>query len=286
MILSTNTDPQLKHFSTEQSIGLIAEAGFNAYDMSYFDQKYASANHVKMSEELRHIADEIGIVCNQAHAPFPSSVGDASDKERFETIVRSMESAAILGAKVIVVHPKQHLSYIDHVDELREMNIEFYSSLVPYCKEFGIKVAVENMWQCSRMASTKIVESTCASPEEFCDYVDSIGSEYIVACLDIGHAILVGRRSSEMIHALGKNRLKALHVHDVDGVRDLHTLPYLSYVDFDDMTKALGEIDYDGDFTFESGNFNARMPKELQLDALKFECKVGRHLISLIEKNR
>lgn len=293
MLISTPTSPLKRLFDDKGAIELIAKAGFDAFDMSYLEMFSDSDNceinkptYIKYSEELRRFADSVGIVCNQAHAPFHSSCGDPTeDNKKFDAIVRSMESAAILGAKNIVVHPKQHLRYSENKEILREMNIEFYSSLVPYCREFGIHVAAENMWQNSRVGD-KIVESTCASPDEFCDYIDSVGSEYIVACLDIGHCVLVDRKPSEMIKALGRNRLKALHVHDVDGLKDLHTLPFLAGVDFDDMTTALGEIGYDGDMTFETVNFTGGMPKEIISDAYKFECAVGRYLAAEVEKHR
>jgi hypothetical protein len=43
----------------------------------------------------------------------------------FDTIVQSMEIASILGAKVIIVHPKQHMQYAGHAHTLRQINIDF-----------------------------------------------------------------------------------------------------------------------------------------------------------------
>ncbi|MBQ8005797.1 MAG: hypothetical protein IJ303_05755 [Clostridia bacterium] len=46
----------------------------------------------------------------------------------------------------------------------------------------------------------------------------------------------------KMIDVLGKDRLKALHVHDVDGHSDLHTLPFFSKIDWNSILKALRGI--------------------------------------------
>ena len=47
----------------------------------------------------------------RAYAPRASSFADAEKTEkRFAEIVRAMKYAAVLGAKVIVVHPCQHLT--------------------------------------------------------------------------------------------------------------------------------------------------------------------------------
>ncbi len=290
MILSTHTSKLPERFGYKETIKMIAEAGFDAYDMSFFTSSASAPNpffsddYVEFAKSIRAYADEIGIKCNQAHAPFSSSFGDAEkDEKRFNEIVRSMECAAILGASAIVVHPCQHLKYDIEGNPgiLRSINIEFYSRLIPYCEKFGIKVACENMWQWSDRYG-RIMHSTCSRAEEFVDYIDSIGSEWVVACLDIGHTALVDEKNERMINLLGKNRLKALHVHDVDGHSDLHTLPFLSKIDWNSTMKALGNIRYEGDFTFEVSGFFNVLPKELVPGALRFMYETGRYLISLI----
>lgn len=269
---------------TDKAIKLLAEVGFDAYDITLCgmykdDEHWANLDSYKEeSLRLRAIADEAGIVCNQSHAPFPSGVGDAEkDAIIFKKIVRSMEVASILGAKIIVVHPIQHLEYADNREVLFEMNVEFYKSLIPYCEKFGIKIATENMWRSNRN-NKSIIDSTCSRAKEFCDYIDAIDSEWMVGCLDIGHVALIGGDIPNFIKALGKDRLQALHVHDVDFVVDSHTLPYTEKVDFDEVADALAEIGYEGDITFEAMKFFKRFPAELLPDAARLMCAVGRHL--------
>ena len=268
----------------DNAIKLLAEAGFDAYDITLcgmYKNEEHWANLDSYKEEavrLRALADELGIVCNQSHAPFPSGVGDAEkDAVIYNKIVRSMEVASILGAKIIVVHPKQYLSYADHREELFEMNVEFYKSLIPYCERFGIKIATENMWQHNKN-NKSIVDSTCSRAKEFCDYIDAVGSEWLVGCLDIGHVALVGGDIPGFIRTMGRDRLQALHIHDVDFVVDSHTLPYTEKVNFDEVTEALAEIGYEGDITFEAMKFFKGFPRELLADAARLMCAVGRHM--------
>ncbi len=292
MILSTNTSFLARKFGHKKAIEMIADAGFDAYDMSFFDNQnvgenpFYSEGYLEYAKELRAYADKIGIKCNQAHAPFGSSFGDPEkDAERFDLIVRAMECASILGAGDIVVHPCQHLTYSEkgNPEILKDINIDFYRRLLPFAEKYNIRVACENMWQHDSRFD-KIVHSTCTSPDEFVDYVDSIGSPYLIACLDVGHAALVDEKIEDIICALGHDRLKALHVHDVDGHSDLHTLPYLSKIDWDAVLSALKDIDYDGDFTFEASSFLIRMPDELLPAGLRFMCETGRVMIDKIEK--
>lgn len=300
MLLTTQTDYLGRTFGNEAAIRMLAAAGFDAFDLSMFDTDLdviLRGDHVAYAKRLRAVADECGIVCTQAHAPFPSSSNAkltarmlgadgevaADDAVVFDAIVRSMEVAAIVGAKCIVVHPRQHLTYADDgaPEELYRINLEFYRALVPYAEKFGIKVACENMWQ---WKDGHIVHSTCASPAEFCRYIDDIGSEWVTACLDIGHVLLVGESLGGMIRALGRERLGALHIHDNDLKSDSHVLPYTLKIDFDEMLTALAEIDYAGEFTFEADNFFLRFPVEMAQDCANFMCKVGRTMMHRMGK--
>ena len=289
MILSTTTSDLINKHGVADAIRLIAKAGFDAYDYSFCglpkDDPFYSDAYMENAKEIKALSEEIGISCNQAHAPFPSSVGDPEkDENIFNEIVKSMEFAACLGAHVIVVHPKQHLCYQEHVDELYEMNVEFYSRLMPYAEKFGIKVATENMWQWNSSAEA-ITDSTCSRAWEFNKYIDAVNSPYLVGCLDIGHVSLIGTDIPAFIRQMGKEHIYCLHVHDTNLKEDNHTLPFTLKINWIEVMKALGEIGYEGDFTFESG-FASKFPAELSLDAETLQCKVGRYLIAKIEENR
>ena len=153
MLLSTQSHMLNTKYDLKTTARFLKDAGFDAYDVSLFmeDSKKEivfPANYLENAKAIREYTDSIGIVCNQAHAVFPSSVGDEKrDAEIYDEIIRDMEVASILGAKIIVVHPKHHLKYAEQPEELFKINVEFYKSLIPYCEKFGIKVATENMWE-------------------------------------------------------------------------------------------------------------------------------------------
>ena len=291
MLLSTQTQRLQNTFGYEKAIEILAGAGYDAFDLSLFnplnenDPLYKEG-FCEYAKKLREYADSLGIVCNQAHAPFPSSTSDrAQDKPIFDSIVHSMEIAAILGAKYIIVHPKQHLPYRENAAELKKINMEFYKSLIPYCEKFDINIAVENMWQHNPVGKKTIVNSTCARVEEFCEYIDDLNSDRIAACLDIGHVSLCGEDMSVMIRGLGAKRLKALHVHDTDGAHDLHTLPFTSENDFTLIMKLLAEIGYEGDLTFEADRFFRNFPVDMYRGVAAFMQLTGRQLIKMFKSN-
>ncbi len=290
MLLSNLTQWVGSSLSAKEAIKINSDAGFDAYDISLFpltrDENYEfnAPDYVEKAKALREYADSLGIVCNQSHAPYPSSTGkEEEDKFIFDKIVRAMEIASILGAKIIVVHPKQHLCYPDFPEELFRLNVEFYKNLIPYCEKFQIKVATENMWQYNNGFKAPS-DSTCSRAWEFNRYIDAIDSPWIVGCLDVGHVSLMNTSIPDFIRAMGNKRLQALHIHDTDFKYDKHTIPFAEKIDFHGICEALAQIDYQGDFTFEADAFYRGKPEALYPATTKYLCEVGRYLISKIEE--
>ena len=273
----------------EKNIELMKQAGFTAYDAALFgnaalliNPDFVGDDYLEKAHALREFADKLGLPCNQAHAPYGNRGDVTPDTDMFKYTVRSMEVASILGAKGIVVHPMQFLFYPYYIKELKEINYRFYSDLLPYAEKFGITIYTENMWN-EQAVNKHIIPSTCAWAEEFCEYIDMMKSPYMKGCLDIGHCLLTGENLERIITMMGADRLAALHIHDVDGVRDNHTLPYTRAVNFEEMLGALKAIGYKGDITFESGNFERRFPEELYLSALRLTADVGHYFKSRLE---
>ena len=284
MLLSANTANMWKYYSFNELVDMFQSAGFTAMDFSFFDKTwYSEEQEDTFFSELRKYAEGVGMCFNQAHAPFHSSFPDEQQtKERFWEIVCVLRRAALLGAKIIVVHPVQHLHYADEgaPERLFEMNMEFYGKLIPYCQEFGIQVAVENMWQYHPWP--KITHSTCSTPQEMNRYLDTLNSKWITGCLDVGHASLVGQAPDEFVLAMGADRLGALHIHDVSKTEDSHTFPYQGVIDWQKLMQALKTIGYRGDLTFECDGFFKALPPQLCPKALDLLAQTGHFLMNVM----
>lgn len=287
MLLSATNAYILRKYSCEESVELMHAAGFDAMDFyfngdpMYYDESTDSTAFKDRFLRLRAMAEEKGMCFNQAHAPYATSFNDEElTKKRFYDVTRSIRNASYLGVPTIVVHPMQHLTYAETgvPEKLFEMNMDFYRRLIPYSEEYRVKIALENMYQ--RPYGLKLNHSTCSKPEEFIRYMNELNNDCFVACLDLGHTCLVCEDTADFIRKLGHNRLKALHVHDVDGMDDTHTVPYHGIINWDQVMGALKEINYSGDFTFEvAGQYLRSMPKELFPTALKHLAATGRYLI-------
>ncbi len=295
MLISTQTDALYNRFGLKEALRILAEVGFEAYDVSLFavqkkeDDPLNGEYFREYAKEIRAYADSLGIVCNQTHAIFPPVRGDEEDPARYQTLLRHLEISGILGAKASVVHPAQHLPYLKNKEALRAYNMEFYRGLIPYCEKFNIKIAVENMWQrYYSKGSNRICRSVCAAPAEFKDYMDALNSPRFIALLDVGHVSLVGEDMTEMIHTLGSH-LRALHLHDTDTFSDLHIAPFHGRIDYQEVTQALADIDYQGDITLEADNFYAGIPAddlELNTATAAYLCAVAKALRRMIQSKK
>jgi sugar phosphate isomerase/epimerase len=196
-----------------------------------------------------------------------------------------LEVSALAGCGIAVVHPVHHEEYLGHEEERFAQNMKFYRALLPYAKEYGIKIALENMFQ--KETKRKVIgHDTCSRAEEFIRYLDTLDDEHFVACLDLGHCGVVGLEAQDMIRALGHERLQALHVHDNDYTKDQHTLPGLGKMNWEEIMKALAEINYQGEFTYEADRFLFDMPTPMLPRAVSFMVEMGRYLIGRFEEYR
>ncbi len=268
------------HYSIEDGFSLMAKAGYEAFDLSLC----VPETHVLLQPNYRAHCDTLLSLCRQydipflqAHAPFPTNyVGrDEWNAERRKLILQSFDICARLSIPLMVVHPI-NMVFDSYEDKIRH-NVDFYRSLLPIAKECNVKIATENMWR--RMPdSNKIGPSVCSLGKEFADLIDAVDDPYLVGCLDLGHAPLVGEDVCSMIRTLGHDRLQALHVHDNDTLEDQHTLPFSGKADWNAILDALVEIDYQGNMTLEADYFLSPLPDAMQLDAHRLLASGARYL--------
>jgi len=289
MKLVTPTSYLGTKFGEEKAIELIATSGFDGIDYSAShmlldDSPLNAPDWREYAKMIKSKAESENVEICQAHAPFPSSSGEPTfDAEIKEKIIRCIEAVSIMGAEVIVIHPIQHLPYIFNAQELFEMNMKFYNELIPFGEKFKIKIAVENMFQWDSRCDCPI-ESTCAAPDEFAKYIDTLNSHWITACLDLGHCSLCHREAQDYIRYMGADRVTCLHVHDNDYKTDKHTLPFTMDMNWVEICKALAQIGYTGNLTYEADDFLKRYPDEFLMTALKFMYDTGRLLIKMINE--
>ena len=285
MKISTSTGYISKILGLESSVRLLCEAGYDCIDISLYGEEnyFERENRAEILSMLKSVSASYGVSFNQAHAPF----GGGYDKYTTELVPKlpaAFDFCGELGIENVIVHPLQQGRYYGNEERLFDMNMEFYSKLAPYAKNAGVKIGIENMWQ-YHPVTRYIVDDVCAPPAELCRYYDTLNDpDAFTVCLDLGHVALCGREPEDAIRTIGHDRLGALHVHDVDYKSDLHTLPGLGRINWDNVCHALADVDYKGVFTYEANTFFSGYDKEHYSSVARFMAETARHLTSKIEK--
>ena len=283
MKLSSNMMRFHSTFGIRRTFELFAEAGVQGMDFNTDVAEYCTQEHdQQFYEELGNFAREQGVIIGQAHAPFPSSYADEDkNAKRFAEIVQGMRNASYLGAPMIVVHPCTHLDYTveGNAERMFEFNLDFYRRLIPYAREFDIKIAIENI---SRYSVT-------STPENLNKLYDTLNDPVFTICFDVGHCLLQEVDPAEAIGKIGERLADGCtHIHDNYANMDAHSLPFYGVVNWESVMKALADIGYRGNLNYEAAGFLARVPDALCIAGLAYMAQVGHYLIGRFEyyKNR
>ncbi len=193
----------------------------------------------------------------QAHAPFPAYVFDYPNilDYAISTYKKCIEYCNVIGVKNLVVHgisrPRGcELSY----EQIHDLNIKLYSSLIDTLKGTSVTVCLENLFV--HCGGNDYIEGICSDPYEAVDYIDTLnkmcGEEHFGLCLDTGHLNLIRGEFRQYVSILG-NRIKCTHINDNYGTsQDLHVMPYFGRGDQRPMLEGLKSIGYDGPINFET----------------------------------
>ena len=285
MKISTEIESISKHVGEHKAVELCAKAGFDGWDFSLFDMcRYLwpadvvldsdhplhTNQYLKFSRELKQIGLDNGIVCNQSHAPFPVNVPAVRSY-----LKRAIECTAEAGGEICIIHPSNN--------HTPEKNAEMYFELLPFAKDCGVKIATENMWNWNK-DEPRSCFAACATADSFCKHLEAVNDDFLVACLDIGHAEMEGSGDGavKMIHALG-DKLQALHIHDNDLIHDSHAIPFSMKIDFDGVVKALKEIRYSGWFTLEAVNHLTSYDKDTVFQGVCDMASAAKKLVQMFD---
>lgn len=278
MLLSVSNYPIFSRLGQEQTLKMIKDAGFDAVDYAFhrLDSNgewdvIDMSNNVEKSNYIKSLLDKYGLVCNQTHAPFCFKYGDEVGVEgkKFNDIVLSLQSSAILGAKSVVVHAIKVPPQVNFT----EYNLNFYKTLEPYAQKYGIKIAVENL-----------TNPNFGSPALLNGFIRLLDSPVFCACIDVGHAELQGFAPQKFISGMDKGMIECLHIQDLDGRVDRHWFPYQGVLNWDEILKSLVDYGFDGDLNFEVTRPWIDMPEELIFPCLKYVGEIGKYMLKRIEQ--
>lgn len=283
MKLAIDTYETIRTLGCREGLSAIKKAGFEAVDYSLFtreDRWLLRDDYREQAVEIRSILDDVGLVCDQTHAPFAGSKGDykgmmygdsflESCPNYLET-VRAIEVSAILGANHVVVHSLK----VPQGEDLMSCNIAFYKSLLPYLEKYNMKIAVENLF--TRVENG--FRERIGTADGISNLLRQLNSDRFVVCVDVGHAYLVGIAPQNLISGLKPGCVNGLHIQDTDSTEDRHLLPYMGNIEWEHVLRALKDAAYEGNISLEVTKYLMNLPAELMGSALKYAAVVADYL--------
>ncbi len=201
--------------------------------------------------EVKTAADELGFSFVQAHAPCCELRGEGMEDGLLSTI-RSIEACGMLGIKNMVIHAGCFPDFKYPQDQLgwHKANEPFFKALIPAMEKHGVHILFEN----TTIKHCGDGNYFTITGKDLADHVAYMNHPLFGAAWDVGHAHMDGLDHHDEIMDIGK-ALKAIHVHDNDGKRDLHTMPFLGTLEYDSLMRGLIDSGFDGYFTLESDGF-------------------------------
>lgn len=295
----------------EEGFELLKEVGFSCIDFSL--NKYLSNLDI-YSKDInsffntsiqglkqyftphKNAAKKFGILINQMHMPYPVYIPYGQKKINSylweQVAVKSIQLCEFFECPYIVVHGAKLAYYLGTEEREWECTKKFLEFLAPMAKEMGITMCIENLYE---NIGGHLVEGPCCNVKKAIERIDTINDKYhaqvVGFCFDTGHASLTGLDFEEFITELGE-RLKVLHIHDNDGVRDLHQIPFTfsrtrenhSITDWNGFIKGLKNIKFDKTLSFETAPVLTTFPGELKKDVLNIIANIGYYFADKIKE--
>lgn len=291
-------DEPSKGFKMLRQAGFIcADFSLNSYltNKSLYNQElntFFNQTEVELEKFFmphKKAAEDVGITINQMHMPYPNYVPGGSQElnDYLWNVVapKSMKICNFFGCPYIVVHGFKLARNLGSEEAEWQQTERFLDSLAPMAKEMGITICIENLYT---GIGNHIVEGPCCDAMKAVERIDCMNEKYraevLGFCFDTGHANLAGIDFESFITTLD-DRLKVLHIHDNDGVGDLHQIPFTftktrenaASTDWDGFIRGLKKIRFDKVLNFETAPVLEAFPEEMKEDALVFIAKTGEY---------
>ena len=208
----------------EEYIKAVASIGFFGLDESFLgyerrDEILSAAYETEVMRRYSFVRST-GLAVTQTHLTlWPSHVEQAKSYKAYEEYMlpilkKEIELTAKMDCRVAVMHP-----YFEACAEpSRAGNIALIEKLMPTLDSTGVTLAVENVFANGR------TDAHHSGAEQLLTYVKYFDGYHVGACLDTGHAVVLGVDPCAMICELGDS-LAAIHAHSTVKGLDLHAIP-------------------------------------------------------------
>lgn len=234
---------------------------FNYANLNFFEiQELLDKNNYKeIFSDLIDFLKASSITFNIAHAPihYPFFFNTYYNRDDIDIlkdrILKALDISKGVGVKRIVIHVGTYLdeNYNYDMEKSIEHNIKYLEPFVKKAVENNILVAIENGTQMEK--DEPLFKNTAPYVDELIKIVEYYNKKYekevLGICFDFGHANVGKLDMYNEIMKIG-SKLKVTHIHDNYGT-DSHNQPFDGTINWDNVRKALKDINYNGELTSE-----------------------------------
>lgn len=222
--------------SFEERLKAIKEAGFDTV-CSFWGREMEGIDG--RLEDQPEKAEKAGLYLEHSHIPYYGCdamwVPGVQRDALLEKYLDCVDIAASAGLKTLVIHPCE--VYVPDM-ELYPYMYGVMKAVSDRCAEKGVRLAIENLGE--KVAVRKIIDDLSDNP-------------FVGLCFDSGHNNIVNGADFSLLNDYD-GRIFALHIHDNDGIKDRHVLPYSEgcCVNWKKFTETINRTSFSGSLMLEA----------------------------------
>ena len=250
MLIGVSTHIHVYRPLDRELLGQIKAAGFEAAELYANPPHWPDYDKPASRRKLAETCLDLDLPIHSVHAPFYRNLEEARagkwlsltsrDPEvRKESVSRAAESlylAEFAPFSCLVVH----VGGADEVEDGGTFDRLFYSleELGSLAEGLNVELALEN------------ITNSFSRGDRINSFIKESGLEGIGCCYDCAHAAIYGRMLEELAEMA--EFLASTHLHDTTEGLDNHLMPFEGDIDWEKLTAAFAETDYDGALVIET----------------------------------